>query len=256
MSQGKLLVCLSISLMTFLAPMSSYAASVTDIIGGWRLLTEPGTNAVFTFTSDGRYFVAEDVPPGTPGVQNGMELGTYAWNPVTGIFQYSTLVDTNGEGGLTGTPAGMTLAINGNTMTSSNGGVLSRLISATNPLVGSWSLDDSILSFAPDGAYFLSTGETPSGAGQRGMERGTYAWDPVTGAISYTTLVNTDGDFGFSNDRVARFVVDGNVLRGFDVDGEQYQLDRVVAIPLPPGIVLMLGGVGMLGALARRSRKA
>jgi hypothetical protein len=246
------------SMMTCLASASSYAASVTDIIGGWRLTSEPGVNAVFTFTSDGKYFVAEDVFPAIPGVQNGMERGTYAWNPGTGVFQYSTLVDTNGQGGLTGTPAGITLAINGNIMTSSDGASLSRLISSTNPLVGSWTIGNAVVSFRGNGEYFMAEDQVPPGTpgGQNGMERGTYTWNPLTGAFSSTALVDTNGEWGLSHPRSAFNVqVNGNVLRL--VDGQEvYDLDRVVAIPLPPGISLMLGGLGMFWVFSKRSRKA
>jgi hypothetical protein len=259
MNRGKLLMCLSICLMTFLASTNSYAGSVTDIVGGWRLINQPGTNSVFTFTSSGQYFNAEDqVPPGTPGGQNGMERGTYAWNPSTGSLQYSTLVNTNGQWGLSSAANPITALVNGNTLTFSGGSTFSRLISSTNPLVGSWTFGDRmVLSFAADGTYFHAEDQAPPGSpgGQNGMERGTYTWNPLTGAFSRTTLVDTNGQWGLSSSSITTVQVDGNVLRVFDTVEGVFELNRVVAVPLPPGLSLMLGGLGMFWVFAKRSRK-
>ncbi|MCA4904860.1 MAG: hypothetical protein INH10_19680, partial [Rhodocyclaceae bacterium] len=202
-----------------------------DIVGGWRLIDQPGKNAVITFTASGQYFLAEDqLFPGTPGGQNGMERGTYAWNSSTGSFQSSTLVDTNGEWGLSDTADPIVSAvISADTLTLSDGSKFSRLISSTNPLVGSWQVDQAVISFAADGAYFIAEDSAGTPGGQNGMERGTYTWNPLTGAFSSTTLVDTNGEWGLSHPPfVTNVQVNGDVLSLIDTAGVDV-LERAVA---------------------------
>ena len=94
------------------------AAQSSDIVGGWRLTSNPGDSAIFTFLSNGTYMQAEDqLPPGDPTGQNGMERGTFNWNPISGAFSSVTLVDTNGQWGLSNPMGPLTVSVNGNLMT-------------------------------------------------------------------------------------------------------------------------------------------
>jgi Ca2+-binding RTX toxin-like protein len=75
--------------------------SNTDpLVGGWTLSDANSTVAI-TFLEDGSYFLAESGSEiADPTGQDGMEFGTYTWNPTTGAFTSNTTVNTNGEWGL------------------------------------------------------------------------------------------------------------------------------------------------------------
>lgn len=71
-----------------------------SIVGSW-LVVDGSDKLVFTFLADGTYLLADKAdiladPSGT----NGIEQGTYSWNPTTSAFTYVTLVNTDGEWGL------------------------------------------------------------------------------------------------------------------------------------------------------------
>ena len=61
------------------------------------------------------------------------------------------------------------------------------------------------------------------------MERGTYTWNPQTGAFTATTIVNTDGDWGLSNGFPPFVTVNGNTLT-FSDDGTVF-----TRVTPPPG---------------------
>ena len=71
-------------------------------------------------------------------------------------------------------------------------------------IVGAWSGSDnttegaSVVTFLDNGTYFhVEDARVADGpTGFDGYERGTYSWDPVTKAITLTTLVDYNGDIG------------------------------------------------------------
>src|SRR6266508_6979256 len=73
-------------------------------------------------------------------------------------------------------------------------------------IVGAWTAGDttiegaSVLVFLANGYYFqiqnAKASEAPSGFD--GFERGTYTWNPVTGALTVTTIQHLNGDTGLS----------------------------------------------------------
>jgi hypothetical protein len=74
---------------------------------------------------------------------------------------------------------------------------------ADTAIVGAWTFDDdsSVIVFTADGTYFhtqLKPGSQSAGENISGFERGHYRWDAATGAFSFATLVDTNGDIGFS----------------------------------------------------------
>ena len=86
--------------------LAAYGASLPaqSIVGAWSgsVTTRQKARAVVTFLSNGTYFDVEDarVADG-PGGFDGYERGTYTWNPVTKAFTLTTLIDNNGDVGLT-----------------------------------------------------------------------------------------------------------------------------------------------------------
>jgi hypothetical protein len=97
--------------------LTRVTSTTNPIVGSWYF--DDGTDfAVITFTADGKYLFAQDGPP-SGGGNPGMEYGTYTWNPATGAFTSTTVVNTDGEWGLSnGYPAVIT--VEGNTMTFSD----------------------------------------------------------------------------------------------------------------------------------------
>jgi hypothetical protein len=104
--------------------LSSYSrvTSVTNpIVGSWYFEDESGLG-VMTFLADGRYMFAQDGAPAGGGMP-GMERGTYTWNAQTGAFTATTIINTEGEWGLSnGFPAFVT--VSGNRMTISDDDVV------------------------------------------------------------------------------------------------------------------------------------
>ena len=110
----------------------------SPIVGTWvgGDTTVADSSAVITFFANGTYLMAQDGPSGDPTGHDGMERGTYTWNAGTGAFSATTLVDTNGEWGLSNPQGSQTLTVSGDTLTIDDGTgpvTLHRVIAA--PLV-------------------------------------------------------------------------------------------------------------------------
>ena len=198
----------------------------TGILGSWHGINmgQSNSEAVITFLSDGTYFMAEDGNTNLdPSGQDGMERGTYSWNPVSGAFSYHTLVDTNGEWGLSHS-AISNLTVSGDVITLTadvNNITLARIVSPESPIVGSWhrtnmrqSNSEGVITFLSDGTYFMADDGNSNldPSGQDGMERGTYLWNPVSGAFSYHTLVDTNGEWGLSHSAIFNLSIYNNII--------------------------------------------
>ena len=97
-------------------------------------------------------------------------------------------------------------------------------------IVGAWITGDpgspeaSVAVFFNNGYYMIIEVARPIDApsGVSGFERGQYTWNPATGAIKFTTLVDTGGDYGFSsvnNVSGQTVFISGDTLTYSDVDG-------------------------------------
>lgn len=93
---------------------------------------------------------------------------------------------------------------------------------AAQSIVGAWFSDtpgkqpSSATVFLPNGYYYNIENTLPSEApaSVAGFERGTYAWNPATGAFSATPLRDTNGETGLSvlgGVPGVRIAIDGNV---------------------------------------------
>jgi len=102
-------------------------------------------------------------------------------------------------------------------------------------IVGGWHLGNAgeansavVITFLNNGSYFMAEdGDSIADpSGQDGMERGSYTWNPSTGAFSSTTVVDTSGEWGLSHSGITTVSVTGNSLN-FNSDGESFTLTRV-----------------------------
>ncbi|HQR12095.1 MAG TPA: hypothetical protein PLW68_12285, partial [Casimicrobiaceae bacterium] len=95
--------------------LAAYGASLPaqSIAGAWSGSNNTAEGAyVLAFLNNGTYIEIDDAKAADlPGGFDGYERGTYAWDPVTKAFTLTTLIDTNGDSGLSapgGVPAGST----------------------------------------------------------------------------------------------------------------------------------------------------
>ncbi len=134
---------------------------------------------------------------------NGINIGASGWDleklQIHGISPDGTLVFGQGERGDD---------VEGFVAEFSPGYLASFDVPAVPPsntsIVGVWSGGDQLedaIAFLADGTFFLATpryGSPPSTDHGPGFERGRYHWNPVTGALTFTTLQDTNGSYGFS----------------------------------------------------------
>lgn len=204
------------------------------IVGSWfiRDAGESKGDAVLTFLANGTYLMAEDGNRTLdPSGKDGMERGTYTWNPKTNAFSSKTLVDTTGEWGLSDGSI-RKISVSGNTLTLA-GLKLKRITSATNTLVGTWYLKEgrgyAAVTFLTSGEYFMVQDGKAGFGGKTGVERGTYQWNPTTKAFTSKVRLDTNGTWGFSDNHKRTITLSGNRLT-MKVSGEgKFTLSRVVA---------------------------
>ncbi|TVP78658.1 MAG: hypothetical protein EA353_07865 [Puniceicoccaceae bacterium] len=210
---------------SILAITASASGETSSIVGSYYIANpeEPThDNVVFVFLPNGEYFFAQDGDPNVdPNGQDGIERGTYTWDPETGDFFVTTLVNTSGQWGLSDDISGATgirVAVDEASLTfifpDDDTFTLARVIeSAENPLLGGWWVEGSgsglagdaggtaVVVFLQDGIFYMAQdGDSIADPnGQDGMERGTYTWDPSTGAFSVNVITDTNGEWGFSH---------------------------------------------------------
>lgn len=209
------------------------------IIGSWgiRNAGQAKSTAIITFLPNGVYTMAEDGNRGLdPSGKDGMERGTYAWNASTKTLTTKTLVDTTGEWGLSNTEF-KSVSVSGNKLTAvadDGSFTFDRVVGGSGALVGGWYLPTgggsfAVVTFLPNGTYFMVQDGKPADGGRSGVERGTYTWSPVTKSFTRKLIVDTNGSFGFSDNRKRSVTVSGNKLT-LSVQGEgKFVLSRVVA---------------------------
>jgi hypothetical protein len=135
---------------------------------------------------------------------------------------------------------------------------------AAQSIVGAWyfgdarSDDSGVVVFLDNGHYFhiVNADVFDAPGGFDGFERGTYSWNPTTGAFLATTLYNGDGDLGLSElSGVPGMVANvyGDTLR-VEIFGDVVTLNRVTgtnpivgawfsgnpAVPNDSGVVVFL----------------
>jgi hypothetical protein len=235
-------------------------AHADAIWGSWYGVNQgqaQGT-VVFSFFPDGEYFLNDHgIQALDPTGQPGIERGTYTWNAATGAFTFNTLVNTDGQWGLSNSGVN-SVQIVGNTLTGTAADgtfVLNRVVDPTSAIVGGWYArnmpnpgDLGVLNFLPNGTYLL--GRDP--ASTSFLEFGTYSWNAQTGAFQFHVTDTTDPNSGFNGSTIPTILVNGNTITIDSSDGVTTGT-AVAAIPEPETWALMLAGIGIVGALARRS---
>lgn len=208
-----------------------------SLTGTWYIEEEDYLVTV-TFLANGSYILAEAGEADDAG-SPGVEYGTYHWDPVTGSLTAEVLVDTNGEWGVSHPQGQMTLTLNGNEATFSESGdsegatVLQRLIADPDTIVGTWVVDDqeegdlSIFAFLPSGYFALAEIGAADDAGSPGVEAGTYVWSAANSTFSADILVNTNGEWGISDEGIATVEVDGGSMVAITELSEMFTLTRL-----------------------------
>jgi hypothetical protein len=217
-------------------PLVSAAQATATLTGQFALLgswfvqgnpPNPNNFIVFTAMADGTFVLSED---GTndPTGRDGMERGTYTWNPATNSFTATVHVDTNGQIGLSHTNPPLTAIVTGDTVTFTETGgtpvVLTRVVDTTvpvNPFVGAWRFDNTdgpgtiaVLTLFENGTFVLVTDETAPI--NDGIERGTYtvAQNGDVTFVRTTPSIDTNADTGVFDPAVPGSVVVNIVVNG------------------------------------------
>lgn len=198
------------------------------LLGSWTAQNTFGPNfIVFTAMADGTFTISED---GTndPAGRDGMERGTYTWDPTTGAVTATVQVDTNGENGISHTNRPLTATVSGNTLTFTETGgipvVLTRVVDMTapiDPFVGAWRFDNTdgpgtiaVLTLFENGTFVLVTDETAPV--NDGIERGTYS-AASNGDVTLVKTLDTNADAGIFDPAspgpvVVNVVVNGDTM--------------------------------------------
>lgn len=221
---------LFLSLLLFAtAPLQAQA-----IVGSWFIkgAGESKSYAVLTFLANGTYLMAEDGDSTLdPSGKDGMERGTYKWNPTTKAFSCETLVDTTGEWGLSDGSI-KKISVSGNTLTVA-GLKLKRVTSTSSKLVGSWYLEEdggyALCTFLSNGTYFQVQDGPRKEDAQTGIERGTYTWNTSTKVLTRKVLLDTNGSWGHSDKGKRKVLISGNKLTLKVANEGKYKLSKVVA---------------------------
>lgn len=224
----------SISLAFTLTTFAAAQLSAQSIVGSWYATQagEAKTDVVIAFLANGIYLLAEDGDSKQdPSGKDGVERGTYQWDATTNVFTNNTLVDTNGEWGLSSEEA-LKVSVSGNTLTL-DGVKFKKVTSKTNKLVGTWYLKEgggyAAVTFLADGTYLMGQDGKPGSGGRTGVERGTYQWNARTKAFKPKVLMDTNGTWGFSDMAKGTILVSKNTITIKAPGDGSFTLARVVA---------------------------
>lgn len=259
----------ALALLTVLVSAQLPAAPIT---GAWYLSNagEAQSTVVFAFLADGRFMLIEDGNPAAdPSGEDGLEKGTYTWNPATGAFSRNTLINTNGEWGFCPAPSGTvspectsgppqtTITSDGNFLTVSVPGepelvTPTRLYDPAKAIVGAWFFstgplltDLTVVAFLPDGR--VMAGIDPPSAGF--IEFGTYTWDPVTGALT-TAIASSNAPPALSLNLPS--FTSANIVNGQLLLSSRAGELTLTNAAVPEPATILLTAIGLGGLLLRR----
>lgn len=244
---------------------ATYSTPGRDVVGAWTMGT-PGTPGatVLVLFANGYYFHLQEATAEERrlGGRDGFERGQYSWDAVTGVFQSRPLLDQNGDIGLS--PGGVlgTVTVAGDTLRARTPDATITLtrVAGASPIVGAFGVGNvhdgsSVTVFLPSGHYYhaqdgnavAESGGDPRG--QDGIERGTYQWNPATGALTVAVGLDTNGEWGLSHAAAPLLVqpqADGARVR--EGGGPETLVPRVRAATLQlPAIVAQPASVAVPG---------
>ncbi|MBF0227611.1 MAG: hypothetical protein HQK76_19360 [Desulfobacterales bacterium] len=101
-----------------------------------------------------------------------------------------------------------------------------KIINIAGSLIGSWVSRDTssgntvVITFLDDTHFiFAQDGNNNDPTGHDGIETGTYTWNSTTGAFTANVIVDTNGEWGFSDMGLMTISVSGNILTLSDNNG-------------------------------------
>lgn len=225
-------------------------ADPASLIGSWVAGNDEDGQVVLTFIDSSRYVIMNDEDEDDDG-QDGVEYGTYTWNNNTGVFVATTIVDTNGQWGLS-TPCSESSIVSLRVKNNGSGLLIqesdescgennvepqfTRVSSNSNGMVGSWfyQSDEQLptyslfsLTILDDSHYMLAEFATADSedyrsGGGNGLERGTYTIG-ANNRVTFETTTDTNGEWGFShpntNEKLALDTANDTLI--FTSDGEE-----------------------------------
>ncbi len=212
---------------------------VNGVVGAWSMDGVGGNETiVIMFTDAGTAVLVQtgttdlDCPP--PTCKDGIEVGSYTWNSTTGALSVNLSTDTNGEWGFSDS-TNMSLTIDGDSatfVTDDSTNTFTRISGSSTPIHGGWGSSSKIngrdifFIFFEDGkAVHLEAGAGDP-YGQDGVEIATYTWNSTSGELSASVLVDTNGEWGFSDSTGMSFIVNGDDVTISAQDGS-VDLDRI-----------------------------
>ncbi|MBK1880526.1 leucine-rich repeat domain-containing protein, partial [Pelagicoccus mobilis] len=185
------------------------SVEMSPLIGAWSFGTPPNSGSgVILFFEEGKYIHAEDAL-NSGSDPDGIEVGTYEWNEVSGSFSATALLDGNGSVGLSNIGESSTFSINGDSLTFNDGGestVLTRVNASDGDVQGAWHFgygehgSSEAYVFLDSGTYYhivdiFANDDVPE---RVGMERGTFTWDAANESFTYAVGIDTNGSSGLS----------------------------------------------------------
>lgn len=183
-----------------------------QIVGAWSSVNGEAFNYL-VLMADGKFLYAENDLNATDPGENGVEIGTYSYNPVTEDITFNISYDDNNPGtgsgvGDIGTPAVIHAALsNGNNTLTLAGGALtldSVDFVSNSELTGVWTASNgtafNYLMMIPDGnnqatGTFLYAENDPAATNpdENGLEVGTYSYISGSGNISFDLTYDDNG---------------------------------------------------------------
>ena len=226
-------------------------ADPTSLIGSWVAGDGEDSQVVLTFIDSSHYVIMNDEDDDDEDGQDGIEYGTYTWDNNTGVFVAKTIVDTNGQWGLS-TPCTENSIVSLRVKNNGSGLLIqesdescgennidpqfTRISSNSNGMIGSWFYQSNeqlptyslfALTILDDSHYMLAElatvdSEDYRSGGSNGLERGTYNIG-ANNQVTFETTNDTNGEWGFShantNETLALDTANDTLI--FTSDGEE-----------------------------------
>jgi len=170
-----------------------------SVIGAWRITNGAAFNYLVLFNDKTFLYAENDLTVQAP--ENGLEAGTYSYDPTSGKVTLNLTYDDNAPGndsgaGDIGTPAVFDLALSADktVLSITNAGLSFDAVdftSGSSAIVGAWEINNSTtgefeyLVLMPDGTFLYAENDPTVQAPENGLEVGTYTYDPGTDTVTF-----------------------------------------------------------------------